>query len=113
MQALRTLLSIVTVLATIGFCALLFFGDGFRRSFGASENGALKVIVTLVVQGALLASLALPSQRWLLHAVAVIVIALLAASIWVFRQSAFVGITGVGYCGLWLGYYFQALSGVK
>ena len=106
-------MSVVTILATVGFCALLFLGDGFRRSFGASENGALKVSVTWVVQAALLASLALPSQVWLMHLVAIIVIGLLAASFWVFRQSSFVGITGVGYCGLWLGYYCQALSGIK
>ncbi|MEO6002763.1 MAG: hypothetical protein ABIZ04_06780 [Opitutus sp.] len=113
MSTLRIILTYVTLLATAGFCALIVFGDGFRRSFGASENSGWKVAVILLVQAALLASLAMPKQRMVLHAVAVVLIGLLAGSFWLFRQSAFVGLTGVGYCGLWLGYYYQAVTPVR
>ena len=113
MSTLRIILSFMTLLAAAGFCALIVFGDGFRRSFGASENSGWKVAVVVLMQAALLASLAMPKQRILLHVVAVMVVGLLAACFWVFRQSAFVGLTGIGYCGLWFGYYFQAIIPVR
>ncbi len=109
MQALRWTLGTLTAFGTAGFVALVLFGDGFRRSYGASENGSLKVWVTLIVQGALLASIAAPNQRLLLHGVAVIVVALIACCLRVYRESVFVGTSGLAYCGLWLGYYWQAI----
>ena len=113
MQALRWTLGIITALASAGFLALVVFGDGFRRSYGASENGALKVGVSLVVQAALLASIVAPGQRMLLHGVAVVVALLIAGCLWIYRESAFAGTTGLAYCGMWVGYYWQAVWGQR
>jgi len=113
MQTLRWILGTITALGTAGFLALVVFADGFRSSFGASENGPVKIGVTLLVQAALLASIAAPSQKLLLHGVALIVLALVAGSLWIIRESIFAGATGLTYCGLWLGYYWQAISGQR
>jgi hypothetical protein len=113
MQALRWIIGIITALGAAGFLALVVFGDGFRRSYGASENGLFKVGVTLVIQAALLASIAAPNQRLLLHSVAVVVVSLIAGCLWIYRESAFVGTTGLAYCGMWLGYYWQAVWGQR
>src|SRR3954463_14636966 len=113
MQSLRWTLGIITALATAGFLALVVFGDGFRRSYGASENGTLKVGISLVVQAALLASIVAPAQRVLLHTVAIIVALLIAGCLWIYRESAFAGTTGLAYCGMWVGYYWQAVWGQR
>ena len=113
MHAYRWTLGSITALGTAGFLALVMFGDGFRRSFGASENGTLKVSVTLVVQTALLISIAAPQLRLFMHIVAAMVVALIAGCLWLFRESTFVGTTGLAYCGLWLGYYWQAIGGQR
>jgi multisubunit Na+/H+ antiporter MnhG subunit len=110
MQTLRWILGLTTGVTTAGFFALVIFGDGFRRSFGASENGSLKVGVIILVLAALIASLVAPNQRLLMHGVAILVILLLTGSAWVCRESAFVGTTGLAYCALWFGYYWQAVS---
>ena len=113
MQTLRWILGIITAIGTAGFLALVVFGDGFRRSFGASENGALKVGISVVVQAALLASIAAPNQKMLMHCVAVVIAALIAGCLWIYRESAFVGTSGLAYCGMWLGYYWQAVWGQR
>ena len=113
MQPLRWILGITTAIGTAGFLALIVFGDGFRRSYGASENGALKVGISLVVQGALLASIVAPSQKMLLHCVAVVVAALIAGCLWIYRESAFAGTTGLAYWGMLFGYYWQAVWGQR
>ena len=111
MNALRWSLAFVTAAAMIGYAVLLVAADGFRRSFGASENGPLVAGLPLAVMLLFLASLALPEQRALLHATAAVALVVAGCSIWVLQESAFVGITGLLYCGLWLAWYWPAARG--
>lgn len=113
MHALRWTLGSVTTFVVIGFIALVVFGNGFRRSWGASDNSALNVGLTVAVMLALVASIFLPPHQLVLHSVAVVVVALLGSSLWMFRESAFVGTFGVIYCALWFAYYHQALAVVR
>lgn len=107
MNTLRWLLASATALVTIGFVALLVVADGFRRSFGASENGPWMIGLPLTVMLLLLASLLLPGQRVLLHVAAATALALAGASVWVLRESVFVGTTGLLYSGLWGIWYWH------
>ncbi len=109
MNTLRWFLVIATALATIGFLALLTLADGFRRSFGASENGPWMALLPLLAAGLFLAALLWPEPRALRHAAAVVVLILTAGSIWILRESAFIGSVGLLYSGLWGLWYWQAV----
>ena len=107
MSGLRWTLFAVTAMLAAGFLALLVLADNFRRSFGASRNGPLVAVLPLVVMGIFLASLLFPGQRVLLHAAAVVAVALVAACLWVMRESVFVGFMGLIYAGLWALWYWN------
>lgn len=107
MNTLRWLLVVGTASAMIGFIALLIVADGFRRSFGASENGPLVAILPLIAMLLFLGALLWPEQRALRHAAAVMALILVGLSIWVFRESVFVGSLGLIYSGLWGLWYWQ------
>ena len=107
MQTLRWILGIMTALSAVGLLALVVLGNGFRRSFGASGNGGAKVALLLLLQGALLVSIATPEWAWWLHVSAVGMAGLIVGCLWVCRESVFVGTTGLAYCGLWICYYWQ------
>ncbi len=109
MNALRWFLVIATALAAIGFVALLTLADGFRRSFGASENGPWVAVLPILAAGLLLAALLWPEPRALRHAAAVAVLILAACSVWVLRESAFVGSLGLVYSGLWGLWYWRVV----
>jgi cytochrome c-type biogenesis protein CcmH/NrfG len=87
--------------------ALLVLADGFRRSFGASENGPLVAVVPLTVIIVLFAALLLPGQRVLLHAAAAMAVVLAAGSVWILRETVFMGAIGLLYSGLWLAWYWH------
>jgi len=44
----------------------------------------------------------------LLHVTAAVVLALAACSVWVLRESVFLGVCGVLFSGLWLLWYWQS-----
>jgi hypothetical protein len=91
--------------------ALLFvFGDTFRRSFGASVNPVWKLLVPLAVIALLVGSTLAPTQRALLHVTLVVVVALGAGSVWLMRETPFVGTLGLAYCALWVWYYSMAIK---
>ena len=106
-NGLRWSLFVLTVLVAVGWVALLFFADGFRRSFGASENAVWKWMIPLIVMVAFIFSLASPEQRTLLHAVAILAVLLAVGCGWLARQSVALGIAGFVYLGLWFGYFWQ------
>ena len=108
MNALRWILGSITLLLTAGFWALMLIGDGFRRSFGASENSSWKAAVAVVVQLALIASIAFPGQRVLMHAAAAVLLVLALGCVWVLRESIFMGTSGLAFCALWTAYYLKA-----
>lgn len=107
MNTLRWVLASATALATIGFVALLVVAEGFRRSFGATENGPWTIGLPLAVMLLFLAALLLPGQRVLLHIAAALALALIGCSIWVLRESAFIGTMGLLYAGLWCAWYWH------
>ena len=106
-NGLRWTLLVLTVLVAVGWVALLIFADGFRRSFGASENAGWKWVIPLIALAALIFSLALPEQRTLLHNVAVLAVLLAAGCGWLARQSVALSLAGFVYLGLWFAYYWQ------
>lgn len=105
MNSLRWTLFAVTALTTVGYLALAIVGGGFRRSFGASEHSPWLVVVPPAILLTFLASLLMPGNRPLLHAVAVLAVLLAGASLWLLRDSVLMGLLGLGYSGLWLAYY--------
>ncbi len=107
-MALRWILGIVTALVGGGWLALVVLADGFRRSFGASENGPLIAIGPMLVAALLLASLVAPGQRFLLHSTAVVVVAMALGSLWLLTESTGLGVSGLLYCGLWFLFYWRA-----
>lgn len=108
MNTLRWILGSATVLLTLGFWSLLLIGDGFRRSFGASENSGWKVAVAVVIQIALVGSIAFPTHRAMMHASAAVILAVAVSCLWVLRESAFVGTSSLAFCALWTAYYLKA-----
>lgn len=107
MNSLRWFLVACTALLAIGFIALLIFADGFRRSFGASDNGPWIVALPLTAMFLFLASLVFPGQRALLHLAAVVALVLAGGSVWLLHESGFMGTMGLLYAGLWLAWYWQ------
>jgi hypothetical protein len=106
---LRWILGTLAGAGAVGYLALVLLADGFRRSFGASPNAAWKVVVPLAVCALLCASVLLPGQRALLHVTLVVVMALLAGSLWLFREAPLVSLGGMCYAVTWLLYYLQAI----
>jgi len=107
MNILRWMLAAGTALVAAGFVALLVMADSFRRSFGASDNGPLVMAVPLAVMAVFLASLLLPGQRVLLHVAAAVALGLAACSVWIMRESVFLGVMGLLYAGLWSAWYWH------
>ena len=67
MNALRWTLGLTTAFLGSGYLFLFLVANGFRRSFGASENNPLRVIVPLMALALLFASVLFPAQKTLLH----------------------------------------------
>ena len=109
MTTIRWILILVTAVASLGLAALMVIGGGFRKSFGASDEPKLAEILVIAFCAGLWLSLFLPSHRPLMHLVAVTVGLAAAGSVWILRESAFMGCLGLGYCGLWFGYYWMAV----
>lgn len=107
MNTLRWFLAASTTLAMIGFVVLLIIADGFRRSFGASENGPLVAILPLTVMMLFLGALLWPEQRALRHVAAIMSLILVGLSIWVLQESFFIGFLGLIYSVLWGLWYWQ------
>ncbi|MFN8548260.1 MAG: hypothetical protein U0527_09950 [Candidatus Eisenbacteria bacterium] len=113
MIALRWALGIVTSLFLVAWIALVAFGNSYRRSFGASENGPLLTLAPLLLVTVLLAGLCWPEKRALLHTGAALAVLLLAASTWLLRQSAFGGTLGIFYAAAWLLFYTMSRGGSR
>ncbi len=107
---LRWVLVVITAILVVGYFLLALVGNSFRRSFGASELGALVVGVPLLVGGLILATLFCPTQKLLLHATALVVLPLVASCLWLMKESVFTGGCGLAYFGAWLVFYWLCLS---
>jgi hypothetical protein len=106
MNILRWILGTISVLFGGGFVALFVISNGFRRSFGASENNPLLVILPLAAVALLFAGLVAPSNRILLHVGAVAAVALVAFCVWqMITESATVLWLALLYIALWFVFY--------
>jgi hypothetical protein len=109
MTALRWSLIVVTALLGAGWILLVVWAESFRRSFGASPNAAVTVVLPVVVLGLILASLLVPDLRWLQHLVAVVAAAVAVGSVVLMAETALMGSLGLAYIGLWLLHYWHTV----
>lgn len=109
MTSLRWILGVITVLLAAGWLLLVVVSDGFRRSFGASPVDAVKSGAPLLVMLLVLGTVFRPSERWLLHATAAALAAVVVGSLVVLRESVPTAVMGLLYCALWFSYYWRAL----
>ena len=108
MTGLRWTLGLITALVSAGMLAIAIIGGGFRKSFGASDNSVVEVIIVLAA-GLILASLVWPDRRALMHIVAVLMVALCIGCAFIARQAMFTAVLGVLYAGAWLAFYYRSV----
>jgi hypothetical protein len=107
MNTLRWILGLTLVLVGGGYLALLVFSNGFRRSFGASENNQFLAILPLVALGVLLAAVVWPANRMLLHVGALTAAGFVGLCVWqMISESATILWLGILYLVLWLVFYW-------
>jgi hypothetical protein len=109
MNTLRWTIGIITTLLAAAWIALDVIGSGFRRSFGASPTSALLSIGPIVVALLVMASVAWPERRVLLHVVAIVMLALGIGCLFIARETVFVATCGLAYAGLWFLYYYRVV----
>lgn len=111
MLALRWCLGVVAGLLGGGFLTLFFVSNGFRRSFGASENSPLLAILPLAALGLLVAGVIAPGSRLLLHVAALTALGLLGFCVWqLIKEAATVMWLALFYLTAWLVFYGLTLS---
>jgi hypothetical protein len=109
MTALRWVLGLIILLLGGGYLFLFVVSNGFRRSFGASENNPLLAILPLAAAAILLAALVWPGNRMLLHLGAVAAVGLIGFCVWqMISESATVLLFGILYLAVWLVFYWMA-----
>jgi hypothetical protein len=69
----------------------------------------LLAILPVLMALLFLCALMLPEPQALRHAAAVMAVVLAGLSLWVFRETAFIGSLGLIYSGLWGLWYWQAV----
>ena len=110
MNALRWILGAIAILCGGGLVLLTVIGNGFRRSFGASEQNLWWTVLPSLGFLLLVAALVFPGSKPLLHAAALAAGVLMALCIWQLTvETAFPLWCGVVYLALWLVYYGMAL----
>ena len=109
MNGVRWAIGLVTTVAALGTVALAVLGGGFRRSFGASDNSAPIIAGVLIFAALAVASVVWPDRRTLLHVVAVLMLALAIACVFIARQTIFVAMAGLLYAGAWLVFYYRSV----
>jgi hypothetical protein len=109
MNGLRWTIGIVTALAGAGWVALAVGGSRFRQSFGASANPALMTLLPIVAAALVIASVAFPERRLLLHLVAALMAVLIMGCAVIARETLFVATVGALYAGLWFLFYYHTV----
>ena len=104
----RWFLGLSSALALAGWILLLIVAHDFRRSFGASSVGALRLAALPVVLLLVAVTVAYPTNRALLHVAAIILGLALIGVVFILRESQFVGVTGIIYIAAWLLFYWLA-----
>ena len=112
MNTLRWILGSIAAFMGGGYLLMVLVSNGFRRSFGASENHPLVWILPLVAAALLLGGIAYPSNRLLLHAGAVVAFALAFCCVWhLVAESATVLWGALAYLTAWFSFYGLATLG--
>jgi len=109
MNGLRWTIGLLTAVAVAGWIALNVIGGGFRRSFGASDNSAVLVPVGLIAAALIVASVVWPQYRALMHVVALIMLGLAVASVFLLRDTIFVGSLALFYVISWFVFYYRVV----
>jgi hypothetical protein len=112
MKTLRWVLGVLNALFG-GFLVFLWMvAEGFRASFGASENSPLEILLPLAAQAVLLAALIAPHRRALLHAGAVAALGLAVFCVWAMvAEAATIMGYALVYIAAWLVFYWRAATG--
>jgi hypothetical protein len=109
MNALRWILGSIAVAFGGGFVFLVILSNAFRKSFGASPNGALLLVLPLAALGVLLAALLFPGCKPLLHVAAVAAVGLVGFCLWqMVAESATVLWLALLYLAAWFTFYWLA-----
>jgi len=109
MTGLRWTLGIVIVLVTAGWVALITIASNFRRSFGGSEQSPLLFIASVMALTLVMASVAWPERRALLHVVAVLMLAWCVGCVFLARDTVFAATLGLIYAAGWFLFYYRAV----
>jgi hypothetical protein len=109
MTELRWGLIIVTAIMAVGWVLLVIWADSFRRSMRGSASGSAMLVLPLVVLSLVLASLLVPDQNWLQHAVAATAIAVVVGCLVLMAETALLATLGLIYFGLWLLHYWHTV----
>ena len=109
MTGLRWTLGLVTAIVTAGLLALISVGSSFRRSFGASDNSPLIPFGAVLVAGLILASLAWPDRRPLLHVVAALMLAMGIGCAFLARVAPVVATLAFLFAAGWFLFYYRAV----
>ena len=109
MNALRWILGGTAVALGSGFVFPVILSNAFRKSFGASPNGALFLILPLAALGVLLAALVFPACKPLLHVAAVAAVGLMGFCLWqMVAESAMVLWLALLYLAAWFSFHWLA-----
>lgn len=109
MTALSWTLGLLSIAAGIGWLVLTLFGNSFRSSFGASPVALLTRTSPLMVTALVVATVAMPHNKGLLHATALVLAAACVGLAFVLRESVFVSAVGFAYCAAWFVFYARSL----
>lgn len=109
MNALRWTLGSITALFGAGFVFLMIVGNGFRKSFGASQTGPLVVVLPLLGFLLLFGAILFPSSKLLLHTAAVAALGLVGFCLWIiFKEGDAPMWFAIVYLIAWITYYWLA-----
>lgn len=109
MIGLRWTLGIVSVLVGVGWLVLAVLGNSFRSSFGASSVDLLTRVGPVIVMALVVASVAIPGTKMLLHVTAVVVAAACIGLVFLLRETVFVGTLGLAFCAAWFVFYARSI----
>jgi hypothetical protein len=109
MTGLRWTLGVLAGIAGALVLAVIVVGGGFRSSFGASDTNPLVSIAPMAGIGLVLASVVWPQSRGLMHAAAVVIVALLGLAVYLARREPATATCLGLYAAAWLWYYWRAV----
>lgn len=109
MNTFRWVLGSITLLFGSGFVLLMIIGNGFRKSFGASENSLLSFLPAALAFILLFASIVCPTHRPLLHTAAIAAVGLVAYCFWLIVKEGDAPVSlALIYFTAWFSYYWLA-----